>query len=99
MLEFAVIDDPSTDWPLASSGNATKFGCELVQDISDGPWAAGSHVIGQGDMIKIYIGDTDGLMIGYSETVTIKIMPAYGQMCLVSFTTGDSFSSDYISMA
>ena len=98
MLNFSAIV-LSTDWPLASSGNATKFGCERVQKMSDTPWATDSHVIGQGDMIKIYIGNTAGLLIGYSETVVIKIMPAYGQMCLVSFTTSDSFSSDYISLA
>ena len=67
-------------------------------------------VLGQGDLAKIVIGCTpvdpanptateNPLDIGYNALVTIKIIPAYGQMTLITFTTPEQYSSMFISLA
>ncbi|MDD1771785.1 MAG: hypothetical protein LUQ09_02585 [Methanomassiliicoccales archaeon] len=53
-------------------------------------------VLGQGDLAKITI---IGLDCGYSEDVEIKIIPAYGQMNAISFTTPDFYSTEYLTLA
>jgi archaeal flagellin FlaB len=53
-------------------------------------------VLGQGDLAKITIV---GLNCGYNENVEIKIIPAYGQMNTIMFTTPDFYSTDYITLA
>jgi len=53
-------------------------------------------VLGQGDLAKITI---TGLNIGFNQLVTIKIIPAYGQMSLVQFTTPEQYSSQYITLS
>jgi archaeal flagellin FlaB len=79
--------------------NTTYFGCENIKSASGLSWTTGSHLLGQGDMAKLYIGNTAGLLVGFSQTVEIKIIPAYGQMSLVVFTTGEAFPADYITLA
>jgi len=90
-------DDPS-NW----SANYAFEKTLDVQGLSD--W-----VLGQGDLAMITIGCPAGKMtpdylnyplaIGYNELVTIKIAPAYGQMTLITFTSPEQYSSDYITLA
>jgi flagellin FlaB len=96
MLNFAVVDGTS-DW--ADASNDTEFGCESIKSASGMSWTTNSHLLGQGDMVKLYLGDTGGLGIGFSQTVEIKIIPAYGQMSVVMFTTGEAFPATYITLA
>jgi flagellin FlaB len=55
-----------------------------------------SNVLGQGDLAEITV---TGLDIGFNQLVVIKIIPAYGQMCLITFTTPEQYSSQYITLA
>ncbi|MEM0449923.1 MAG: archaellin/type IV pilin N-terminal domain-containing protein [Methanomassiliicoccales archaeon] len=68
-------------------------------NIANLAWTAGSHVVGQGDMIQITITASDhSLGIGYNTYGELKIMPAYGQVTLISFQTGESFGNEYVSL-
>lgn len=53
-------------------------------------------VLGQGDLAKINI---TGLSVGFNQLVVIKIIPAYGQMTMITFTTPEQYSSQYITLA
>jgi len=53
-------------------------------------------VLGQGDLAKITI---TGLHVGFNQEVVIKIIPAYGQMNMITFTTPEQFSTEYITLA
>jgi hypothetical protein len=55
--------------------------------------------VGQGDMVQVTITSSgDALGIGYNTYGEIKIMPAYGQVTLISFQTGESFGNEYVSL-
>jgi archaeal flagellin FlaB len=102
ITSFKLIDGTAGNaW--ADVDNATQFGCERIKDASSYPWAASSHVVGQGDLLKISIADDSvadhGINVGFSQTVEIKIIPAYGQMSYITFTTGEAFPADYITLA
>jgi flagellin FlaB len=71
---------------------STNFGFDKEKNVQQ----LSAWVLGQGDLAKITI---TGLTIGYNELVTIKIAPAYGQMTLITFTTPEQYSSDYITLA
>jgi len=79
--------------------NSTAFGCESIKSASGMSWSTSSHLLGQGDMVKLYLGNTGGLGIGFSQTVEVKIIPAYGQMSVVMFTTGEAFPATFITLA
>jgi archaeal flagellin FlaB len=100
ITSFSIVDGTNA-WSTVS--NDTHFGCERIKDASHYPWAVNSHVVGQGDLLKIYVSDHDvlksSLNIGFSQTVEIKIIPAYGQMSYMTFTTGEAFPADYITLA
>lgn len=53
-------------------------------------------VLGQGDLAKITI---TGLTVGFNQEVVIKIIPAYGQMNMITFTTPEQYSTQYITLA
>jgi len=53
-------------------------------------------VLGQGDLAKVYI---NGLTIGFNEEVVIKVLPAYGQMTMITFTTPEQYSTQYLTLA
>ncbi|OPY32563.1 MAG: Flagellin B1 precursor [Methanomassiliicoccales archaeon PtaU1.Bin124] len=98
IMSFSLVDSTNA-W--ADVTNGTAFGCERIKDASGYPWADSSHVVGQGDLLKLYVSHNaaTGLNIGFSETVEIKIIPAYGQMSYITFTTGEAFPADYITLA
>jgi flagellin FlaB len=71
----------------------------LVKGVSPfaGDWGS-RHIIGQGDMVKISIANTDtgALSIANLKEVTFEVMPAMGQPCLVQFQTPEIFVSGSI---
>lgn len=74
----------------AVANDSYGFAKELdVQDFDD--W-----VLGQGDLAKITI---TGLTVGFNQEVVIKIIPAYGQMNMITFTTPEQYSTQYITLA
>ena len=52
-------------------------------------------IVGQGDLLML---DITGLTVDYNQQVTIKIIPAYGQMTLITFVTPEQFSTQYITL-
>jgi len=82
------LNNASRATPVATS----NYGFEKELDIQQyEDWT-----LGQGDLAKITI---IGLNCGYNEKVEIKIVPAYGQMNAIVFTTPDFYSTDYITLA
>ncbi|MDD1772093.1 MAG: hypothetical protein LUQ09_04160 [Methanomassiliicoccales archaeon] len=74
----------------AEANNSYGFAKELnVQGFDE--W-----VLGQGDLAKITIV---GLTVGFNQEVVIKIIPAYGQMNMITFTTPEQYSTQYITLA
>jgi flagellin FlaB len=83
-----------------TTANGTAYKAELSLAISGYEWSTNSHVVGQGDLIKMTITSQDGTLgIGFNQDCTIKIMPAYGQQTLVMFKTGEAFANEYITLA
>lgn len=79
----------------SSLGEAT-YTATVEKSISGNTWTsdmASSHVVGQGDLIKITVSNGAGdLNIGFNQLGVIKIMPAYGQLSLITFTTSEAFT-------
>jgi archaellin len=80
------------------TASATSYSASREVNIADFQWSTGSHVVGQGDMIKITITDGGALDIGFNQDGEIKIMPAYGQVTLVVFKTGEAFPNEFFSL-
>jgi flagellin FlaB len=80
------------------SASATAYSASREVNIADFQWSTGSHVVGQGDMIKITITDAGALGIGFNQDGEIKIMPAYGQVTLITFKTGEAFPNEFFSL-
>lgn len=76
----------------ATASAGVNYGFEKELDVQ----VFEEWVLGQGDLAKITIV---GLDCGYNEDVEIKIVPAYGQMNTIMFTTPDFYSTDYITLA
>jgi flagellin FlaB len=71
------------------------FTVTLVKGVSPfaGDWGS-RHIIGQGDMIKITLDNSDAVLaIANLKEVTIEVMPAMGQPCLIQFQTPEIFVS------
>ena len=84
----------------SATANDTAYKAELVLAISGYEWSSNSHVVGQGDLIKLTITNTGGTLgIGFNQDCTIKVMPAYGQQTLIMFKTGEAFANEYITLA
>jgi flagellin FlaB len=89
---------------MGTAASDSAYETDKTLDISSNTWndtsMATSHVVGQGDLIKITINNTAGdLDIGFNEPGVIKIIPAYGQVSLIEFTTAESFTTEYVSLA
>jgi len=80
------------------AASATAYSASREVNIADFQWSDGSHVVGQGDMIKITITDGGALGIGLNQDGEVKIMPAYGQVTMIVFKTGEAFPTEYISL-
>jgi flagellin FlaB len=82
---------------MGTAVNDTSYTAEVEKSISGNFWDEAdmdaSHVVGQGDLIKITVSNTAGALgIGFNQLGVIKIMPAYGQLSLVQFTTSEAFT-------
>ena len=56
IMSFTLVDGTSGhEW--SDVANDTHFGCERIKDASNYPWAATSHVVGQGDLLKISLSN------------------------------------------
>jgi flagellin FlaB len=85
---YLSLNEAARTTPLAD----TNFGFEKTLNVQDYE----ANVFGQGDLAKITI---IGLAIGFNELVTIKIVPAYGQMNLITFVSPEQYSSEFLTMS
>lgn len=82
---------------MSTSISDETYIAEVEKSISGNTWDDGSmttsHVVGQGDLIKITVSNAGGALgIGFNQLGVIKIMPAYGQLSLITFTTSEAFT-------
>ena len=82
---------------MSTSVSDTTFTATVSKSISGNTWnmtdMTTSHVVGQGDLIKITVSNAAGALgIGFNQLGVIKIMPAYGQLSLITFTTSEAFT-------
>ena len=61
-------------------------------------WSNSNYVVQQGDLITISIGNTGGLGLGFTQSATIKIVPAYGSPTTINFVTPSYYSTDYVNL-
>jgi len=85
---YLELNNASRDTAVAGS----NYGFEKELDVQE----YSAWVLGQGDLAKITIV---GLTVGFNEEVVIKIIPAYGQMNMITFVTPEQFSTQYITLA
>jgi flagellin FlaB len=93
-----VSDDINMFLAYGATASATAYSATREVNIADFQWSDGSHVVGQGDMIKIVVTDAGALGIGPNQDGEIKIMPAYGQVTLITFKTGEAFPNEFLSL-
>ncbi len=71
----------------------------LASSVGGAAWTAGNHVVQQGDMISISIcNDAGNLNLGFAQSATIKIAPAYGTAATINFMTPSYYNSDYVDL-
>lgn len=91
--QFLTMDDNVT---------ADTYTAEPMVSISEFAWLDSNHIAGQGDLLKLTIGDDTNPVgvsgVGFNSQCTIKIMPAYGQSTLIVFKTGETFPTTIISL-
>jgi flagellin FlaB len=75
-----------------AAADGVSYGFDKTLDVQNFQ----DNVLGQGDLAEVTV---TGLTIGFNQMVVIKIIPAYGQMCLITFTTPEQYSSQYITLA
>jgi flagellin FlaB len=82
--------------------NDSVYTAVPMVSISGFAWSASNHIAGQGDLLKLTIGDNSSAVgvsgVGFNSQCTIKIMPAYGQSTLIVFKTGENFPTTIISL-
>ncbi len=87
---------------MAASGesSATTFVATqtLAQTTGGSTWTTSNYVVQQGDLITLTLNDTDGLGIGFTQAVSIKIVPAYGSPTTINFVTPSYYSTEYINL-
>ena len=70
----------------------------LAKDPAGETWKTNNHVVQQGDLITISIGNAGGLGLGFTQSATIKIVPAYGSPTTINFVTPSYYSTDYVNL-
>ena len=84
---------------MGTASNDSTYTASREVNIANYEWSSNSHVVGQGDMIKITITSTShALGVGFNQDGQLKIMPAYGQVTLITFKTGEAFPNEFFSM-
>jgi flagellin FlaB len=91
-----VSNDNNLVMDMGAAADSTTYVAAQYKEVSGNPWStdmAVSHVVGQGDLIKITLtNDGNALSIGANEKCVISIQPAYGQPSPVTFVTDEAFT-------
>jgi archaellin len=71
----------------------------LAKTVGGATWGTNNYVVQQGDLITISICNTAGnLDLGFTQSATIKLVPAYGSPTTINFVTPSYYSSDYVNL-
>jgi flagellin FlaB len=91
MISVTTSDD-SNYLNMSSAAEANNhYGFDKTLDVQ----SFEANVLGQGDLAKITV---TGLSVGFNQLVTIKIIPAYGQMNMITFVTPEQYTNGYITL-
>jgi archaellin len=86
----------STGAPTSSKYTANQT---LAKVVGGNTWSTANYVVQQGDMITISICNSAGnLNLGFTQSCTVKIVPAYGSPTTINFATPSYYSTDYVNM-
>ena len=71
----------------------------LAKVVGGTTWGSNNYVVQQGDLITISIcNDGHSLGLGFTQSATIKIVPAYGSPTTINFVTPSYYSTDYVNL-
>ncbi len=87
---------------MAASGASTSTtyvaSQTLAQTTGGATWTTSNYVVQQGDLITLTLNDTGGLGIGFTQSVGIKIVPAYGSPTTINFVTPSYYSTEFVNL-
>jgi flagellin FlaB len=101
MANVVIAVNDGSETQIYGYSGAVVYTAEQVLNVTESDWSGDVDMVGQGDLIKVTVDLTEltaGAVFN-SQTVDIKIMPAYGQTTLVSFYTPEVFNSEVINLA
>ena len=71
----------------------------LAKVVGGTTWGTNNYVVQQGDLITISICNTAGsLGLGFTQSATIKIVPAYGSPTMINFVTPSYYNTDFVNL-
>jgi archaeal flagellin FlaB len=71
----------------------------LAKTVGGNTWSTANYVVQQGDMITISICNSAGnLNLKFTQSCTVKIVPAYGSPTTINFATPSYYSTDYVNL-
>ena len=91
MMQMQATGQPSTS---KYTANQT-----LAKVVGGTTWGANNYVVQQGDLITISIcNDGHSLALGFTQSATIKIVPAYGSPTMINFVTPSYYNTDFVNL-
>ena len=71
----------------------------LAKVVGGTTWGTNNFVVQQGDLITISIcNSAHSLGLGFTQSATIKIVPAYGSPTMINFVTPSYYSTDFVNL-
>ena len=71
----------------------------LAKTVGGNTWSTANYVVQQGDMITISICNSAGnLSLKFTQSCTVKIVPAYRSPTTINFATPSYYSTDYVNL-
>ena len=71
----------------------------LAKSNSVTTWGSNNYVVQQGDLITISIcNGAHSLGLGFTQSATIKIVPAYGSPTMINFVTPSYYNTDFVNL-
>ena len=91
MMQMSATGAPSSVRYVANQTLAKVYG--------QSTWSTSNYVVQQGDLITISICNaTHNLDLRFTQTCTIKIVPAYGSPTTINFATPSYYNTDYVNL-
>jgi flagellin FlaB len=82
--------------PTTSMYTANQTLAKVVGGVT---WGTNNYVVQQGDLITISIcNGAHNLGLGFTQSATIKIVPAYGSPTTINFVTPSYYNTDFVNL-